>query len=625
MEKPKYFNFNHFAIACQIDPYFIFNLDHFNLDETDKVALENSEIGETLFDEDDEGERPTISYVKANLDAISQEIQNFILNEFKNYNVEIISLKETKENKILQTKEAIKNPKIDVIINPTFEYKNVVVAPLYYSKIDHSFANNTISKMQNNKQIIQAYFQGQVILKSGVKISNYYLYMFKQFEVKKARKNLVSFEKVNRGVNKKTKGNINIDGENLENEFPIFNDVIFGNKSLQEIFGKKEKFIWSFDHFLRSINDEKNWEKNNEIDQEFLKIYFKEKPFESKLCNRLLEAWRNKLYSQKKSWGKKIFKIIYDEKTTKNQQLINNILAFYNPSNNLKNIYFNNNLWNKFLISQKLEKKSEDLIDFFKALDVLNYEEKNIAWFDFEGFQLTWPIIDYLPAWRQVISQLSIITTYRKNVVKNVSEDFVYDPLNYSYKTIVKIINDIYKKDVDYYVVYNQGYEKTRIKEMLETLKCYAEDKTNDFTTEEYLEIETKGKEIIKKMADLHKLYVNSSPQLIKKPVINLGFLGGKSSIKLLEKFVHASKLKLKHEITPYNELEVQNGSMAMEIAQARAQNKIGNLEWEDICKNLRKYCHNDVVAMIMVADLSNWIIQNSEKNNELVDKLLID
>ncbi len=72
-------------------------------------------------------------------------------------------------------------------------------------------------------------------------------------------------------------------------------------------------------------------------------------------------------------------------------------------------------------------------------------------------------------------------------------------------------------------------------------------------------------------------------------------------SIKKVEHLITSKKISLEHMITPYPDLKkVHNGSEAMEIAIKRYANLIDGYIWEDNLSNLKKYCHNDVLAMIM-------------------------
>lgn len=77
--------------------------------------------------------------------------------------------------------------------------------------------------------------------------------------------------------------------------------------------------------------------------------------------------------------------------------------------------------------------------------------------------------------------------------------------------------------------------------------------------------------------------------------------LKGMGSIKKVEHLITSKKISLEHMITPYPDLKkVHNGSEAMEIAIKRYANLIDGYIWEDNLSNLKKYCHNDVLAMIM-------------------------
>ena len=59
---------------------------------------------------------------------------------------------------------------------------------------------------------------------------------------------------------------------------------------------------------------------------------------------------------------------------------------------------------------------------------------------------------------------------------------------------------------------------------------------------------------------------------------------------------------------------------MAMEKATLRMLNQIGNNEWygkngkEGIEAQLKKYCHNDVLAMIMTAEFILKVFNNKDK-----------
>lgn len=88
--------------------------------------------------------------------------------------------------------------------------------------------------------------------------------------------------------------------------------------------------------------------------------------------------------------------------------------------------------------------------------------------------------------------------------------------------------------------------------------------------------------------------------------------LKGMGSIKKVEHLITSKKIQLEHMITPYPDLKkVHNGSEAMEIAIKRYANLIDGNVWEENLSNLKKYCHNDVLAMIMAFNFIEKIVSD--------------
>lgn len=52
---------------------------------------------------------------------------------------------------------------------------------------------------------------------------------------------------------------------------------------------------------------------------------------------------------------------------------------------------------------------------------------------------------------------------------------------------------------------------------------------------------------------------------------------------------------------------------MALQIATLRALNKIRDNEWIVKEAQLKRYCHNDVLAMIMAFDLVEYLLQSKD------------
>ena len=91
-----------------------------------------------------------------------------------------------------------------------------------------------------------------------------------------------------------------------------------------------------------------------------------------------------------------------------------------------------------------------------------------------------------------------------------------------------------------------------------------------------------------------------------------------KYSIKNIEKHISQNKIYLPRKIQEYKNLEIQNGLIAMEIAIKRSINIIGDLEWKSYEEKLKKYCENDVRAMIMVYDFVLSLKNKYYKNGEI-------
>ncbi|MHA0272859.1 hypothetical protein ACXYFN_02350 [Mycoplasma sp. 48589B] len=80
-------------------------------------------------------------------------------------------------------------------------------------------------------------------------------------------------------------------------------------------------------------------------------------------------------------------------------------------------------------------------------------------------------------------------------------------------------------------------------------------------------------------------------------------------SIKKIEKYITHLGLRLKTLITPYADLEIQKGTMAMEKAMQRNAGIIGDNLWNEMTvPALKMYCENDVKAMIMVYELIMYL-----------------
>lgn len=244
---------------------------------------------------------------------------------------------------------------------------------------------------------------------------------------------------------------------------------------------------------------------------------------------------------------------------------------------------------------------------------LLNLYAKKIVWYDFEAFSLPFPPIDYVQPFQQIVSQVSIVLTNRGQILnQNFSDrNLVFDPKNYTWENFFLIIDKIYHKHADFYVVFNKSYELTRLKEMLEIIfKNYLERLPYHKAKQKLEEYELKVAEIIKKTIDLKDPFA--------KYWLVISDLKGCYSIKKIENFITKYKYNLKRLIIPYKQLAIKNGLEAMIESIDRYFNFIGDNQWEITRKNLQIYCQNDVIAMIMVWDFLKFIYKNANNASNI-------
>lgn len=123
-------------------------------------------------------------------------------------------------------------------------------------------------------------------------------------------------------------------------------------------------------------------------------------------------------------------------------------------------------------------------------------------------------------------------------------------------------------------------------------------------------------KDIKEKIKLLNKNSLNNTEECYAKlAFVFTNYLKNKYSIKKIENFITSNDLQLKTRIKPYKTLEIQNGTMAMNEAIKRHAGITGEFAWKDITENLKEYCENDVVAMIMVYELIMEIFRTITNN----------
>lgn len=266
---------------------------------------------------------------------------------------------------------------------------------------------------------------------------------------------------------------------------------------------------------------------------------------------------------------------------------------------NFLNDFLNNDGVYMHLLKRKMH-INKNLVSHF----ISRITNSKCVWYDFEGFSMPYTLVPKSMPYSQVVFQVSVIFTNQMEI-DNI-ENLVFDPKDYQYRCFINIVNAIHKKDASHYIVYNKSYENARLKEMKEVLISLLNDKNK------LQDVIKKIDEIIEKTIDLCDLFYIGSNKVL--PHILLPESNGFYSIKKIEIYISEKNIELPLKITPYKNLEVKNGLMAMNKAIQRKLGSIGDKEWSLISENLKKYCENDVKAMIMTYYFVIYLLNNSEE-----------
>ncbi|WP_051789169.1 UU173 family protein [Mycoplasma buteonis] len=318
--------------------------------------------------------------------------------------------------------------------------------------------------------------------------------------------------------------------------------------------------------------------------------------------------------------------------------------------------------------------KTQDFFNFNIAnlIKKLHVKDARICWYDYEGFSDIFPIFNHINPYNQVVNQVSIIVT--QNGKELSCSNIVKDTKNLKLQDLCDMIFEIYSDCADAFVVFNKSYENTRNIEILNLIKMnlseYEENKnkqieidkdTNEFISyffekfktfenfknmiyhinsntvdladsfmignlsknEKYISFNTanietysaftvENNKIVKENLDSNFIVRNVAT--FGRMMISIKYLKYFYSIKKIEKYITHYNIDLKNKIIPYTSLkEVQKGTDAMEKAIQRYLGSIGDNLWENqIVPNLKRYCENDVRAMLMVYDFVMEILKSS-------------
>ncbi|MBN0919058.1 UU173 family protein [[Mycoplasma] gypis] len=533
----------------------------------EKIRIEQQESNKFIV------EQNRLDSVQKIFNSLSQAMVSKAIEGYKTEEIFYLSSTLNTENKILQTQEALNNPAIKIIVNPVFLWENCLATPNIYKKDQKTIIDFVPVAKSALKNQLKGYWQVNVAKNQGVDVQKYLVLILNKDKAK-ARKQKIDLVYADRTNTSKSTSDFVLTLD--DNKTIFFDEFIFkDNGTMKKIWAKP------IEDFVSTVNKIQNL---------------------------------NSLYTVSADDGSSV----WDEpKKTKTNLIFNAFNPIFLNMNgklllNVKKHFFEEgevNVENEktnILLKNILEKKSsinEEAVLY--TIEKLRSKEDLIVWYDFEGFSMPYPTLDYVNPYGQVVFQVSVIKTINNQIIS--SEDIVIDPQKLSIVQYLDFIAKIYDPNAKGYVVYNKSYENTRLKEILQMayLASYNPDYPEiDQTFLEKLELMVNDLISDEKCIDLENVF-----NMYKKQ-ISLHQLKGLSSIKKIEKIVTKSKLQLEHMITPYKELEVQNGMMAMNCAISRYTGVLGDNKWNDIVSELKKYCHNDVMAMIMVYDFVELLLK---------------
>ncbi|CAT04991.1 Domain of uncharacterised function(DUF2779) [Mesomycoplasma conjunctivae] len=604
-----YIKFFHYYRLSTCQPFFVWN----------NLTTEENEDDDVFWDLDNlEDRNPNFIDLHANIfQKFNNAFLDFIKNKYQNLNICIVK-DNVIDKSIKQTQEFIKNGHCDIILWPTFLFEDAIAKPDFYfiknKEIGH-FKVSTSSKIKDFLRSNWDFWITTYALREQTNdfnpIEQVSIFLIKDEQFAKAK--TIDFEHLyNISKTKTTK--------QISAKEKTFDKTIVAKIAKQ--------YGMTFEEFNTPNCVEKNSIYNSVIKnviekQACLKgksdngiplIPIKKALIDIRLAKDIKELDLPNDLDNGSFEKNKFFKEIVLLKQPKLANFSGNFLttskilqALQEPE--IITNWDNQSFWFKFLQQENkiIINKEKNLRDF---LDKMNGDKK-IVWFDFEAFSLPYPAIDYTSPYQQLVFQVSIITTLNGEIIE---QDFdktnlVFDPINYNWKNCFQIIDSIYSEDADWYIVFNKSYEESKLKEMLKIIEKTIKADFNP----DGLEINNKIKayqdkvnKIISKIIDLKDPFANA--------MVILSDLKAFYSIKKIEYFITKYNYQLKRLITPYKSLAVQNGLQAMKYGIDRYLNFIGDNEWIMRKKELQIYCQNDVIAMIMVWDFLNFILDNLGK-----------
>lgn len=581
-KKNEYINFKHLKRFLTCQPYYVWNPTAVNFNE----ETDSEEFSFWQIDLDEVDDLSYAEVIKNGYSKVNAFFEAHIKKEAKQTNRKVFINREIKpEIAFKKTIEKINDPDVDWIVNPVFIYQDCVIKPILFRK-DYGILSSLIHSSKSKlKNYIQAYFEINVLQKLAkqlkIELSDYSFFNYDSKQNYQVAPDL-QFEESSfcwtqkSGPAKDIKTSIEEHNQDLTILEKINSRIITKSKkeNLPSVY-----FSYDFDQYIEKIRASKNIKKPEQLNDKDLTDWGVNDHFN--------ELFPFEQYGIPHVSGSLI-------KKNELLDLLKESKKIYELQAKKKSLY--------------LVCKQENKIDYFEVERLINLiRNEKCVWYDFEGFSMPFAIFKKTKPYQQLVFQVSVIKTDDDKI--NDVNNLVVDPQTININDFKNIVDAIYDPTADKYVVYNQSYENTRLKEMKEIL-------ASELDADELATYEQKINHITDNTFDLLELFkiTNANDKI---PPIFLHKLLGFSSIKKLENLITNSQIQLPIMIKPYKSLDVQNGLMAMNKAIQRYLNGIGDIEWKEDVKRLKDYCENDVMAMIMVYHFVLKLLQEEDFINQ--------
>lgn len=238
--------------------------------------------------------------------------------------------------------------------------------------------------------------------------------------------------------------------------------------------------------------------------------------------------------------------------------------------------------FNKNSVDSEINKENYDaLIKCLKPKQV---------YFDFETINPAIRVVNNSLPFMQIVTQCSILVNHNDGM-KQQCNNLMGDPAKLSINFFKEIIDNLYQGDEYSYVVYNQTFERSRLKEMIDFIN------DSQYTTKIQVIIDN-----LFDLADFFKISKDKTTVFFKE-------LGGFYSIKKVLPLVqkYAPNIFMSTNCVDYKTLEIYNGLVCQTKSLARFYGHVNDTEWQEIEMNSKIYCENDVRAMVAVLE---WVKQ---------------